>query len=317
MTKRGLIVLNLPIFQIRKKSETMSVKIVPNSTDHKVPRINPLNYFLVGLSKFGVLQTEFSLFSSRTMVLVLWSLFPLLTNISFFYHSTESSNSDLVLGFSGLACNLLITFWDALIPCCFVYFFFCNPAISAELSYFPAPKRIGLLFITDFVGAIYGGSFCYSIIAGMSQFGLEWVLSILMLIGAVYDVVLKFCFIQVVGSTVERFQQLSVSSESSQSLRLSLNNDCYQFAVKRSMEAVNEYNKIKQGLGPLLFVTITTNMIITVMAIFMILRESSSYSIANFLFSVNSLFLLFYVIQVCDDAHEALINMAEITRQLI
>jgi hypothetical protein len=50
----------------------------------------------------------------------------------------------------------------------------------------------------------------------------------------------------------------------------------------------------------------------------MILRESSSnYSIANFLFSLNSLFILFYLIQVCDDAHEVLISMAENTRQLV
>jgi len=271
----------------------MSVKIFPNNNDRKVQRIHPLNHFLVALSKLGVLQTEFKLFSGRTMVLVLWSLFPLLTNFSLFYPPTENSSSDLVLTFSNMACNLL-------------------------MLYLPAPKKLGLLSVTDIVGAIYGGFFCYSIIVGMPQIGLESFLSVLMLFGAVYDVILKFCFIQVVGSTVERFQKLSVSYESSQSLQLSLNNDSYQFAVKRSMETVNEYSKIKQGLGPLLFVTITTNMIIMVMSIFMILRESSSsYSIANFLFSLNSLFILFYVIQVCDDAHEALISMAEITRQLI
>jgi hypothetical protein len=296
----------------------MSVKIFPNNNDRKVQRIHPLNHFLVALSKLGVLQTEFKLFSGRTMVLVLWSLFPLLTNFSLFYPPTENSSSDLVLTFSNMACNLLLTFWDAMIPVCLVYFFFNNPDVAAELLYLPAPKKLGLLSVTDIVGAIYGGFFCYSIIVGMPQIGLESFLSVLMLFGAVYDVILKFCFIQVVGSTVERFQKLSVSYESSQSLQLSLNNDSYQFAVKRSMETVNEYSKIKQGLGPLLFVTITTNMIIMVMSIFMILRESSSsYSIANFLFSLNSLFILFYVIQVCDDAHEALISMAEITRQLI
>ena len=81
------------------------------------------------------------------------------------------------------------------------------------------------------------------------------------------------------------------------------------------MDAVNEYSKIKRGLGPLLFLTITTNMVIVITAIFLIFRES--YAIINFIFSLSSLFILFYLIQVCDDAHEALINMVEITRQFI
>jgi hypothetical protein len=292
----------------------MSVKVVPNSTDKEAQKIHPLNYFLVGLSKFGVLQTEFKLLSVKTLILVFWSLFPLLSIIYFLFSSGDGS--DVVVTFSNLACNLLITFWDAMVPCCLVYFFSYNPTIAVDLSYLPAPKKMYFLIVTDIVGAIYGGYLCYTSILELSNPGIEESLVLaLLLICNMYDIVLKFCFSQVVGSVVEKFQQLSLSSESTQSLQLIFNNNSYRLAVKRSMDAVNEYSKIKRGLGPLLFLTITTNMVIVITAIFLIFRES--YAVVNFIFSLSSIFILFYVIQVCDDAHEALINMAEITRQLI
>jgi hypothetical protein len=292
----------------------MSVKVVPNSTDQEVQKIHPLNYFLVGLSKLGVLQTEFKLLSGKTLILVFWSLFPLLSIVYFLNSSGE--RSDIVVTFSSYACNLLITFWDAIVPCCLVYFFSYNPAIAVDLSYLPAPKKMCFLIITDIVGAVYGGYLCYSSIVELSNPGIEESFFLgLLLICNIYDIVLKFCFTQLLGSIVEKFQQLSLSLESTQFLQLSFSNNSYRLAVKRSMDAVSEYSKIKRGLGPLLFVTITTNMIIVITAIFLILRES--YATTNFIFSLSSLFVLFYLIQVCDDAHEALINMVENTRQFI
>jgi len=298
----------------------MSVKISPINSDHVVQRVQPLSLFLTGLCKLGILQTEFRLFSCRTSVLILWSLLPLSSIVSLFYPSEE--NSDLIVTYSGYACTLLLILWDAMIPSCLVYFFYYNPAVAAQVSYLPKPRKYRLFLTTAFVGVLYGGVFSYFIIEHTSEPNLEsfiLMFNFMMLIGVIYDVALKFCFVKVVGSVVERFhrdsrhQLLALSPRASQ---LHSSCDSFQLVTRRSKEILNEYRKIKQGLGPILLLTITTNMTIVILIIFLILRDPTTIAlnVANFIFALNSIFILVYVILISDDAFEALSQVAEITR---
>jgi len=57
-------------------------------------------------------------------------------------------------------------------------------------------------------------------------------------------------------------------------------------------------------------------MTIVILIIFLILRDPTTFAlnVANFIFALNSIFILVYVILISDDAFEALTQVAEITR---
>jgi ABC-type multidrug transport system fused ATPase/permease subunit len=279
------------------------------------------------MNKMGILQTQFSLFSTRNLLLGFWSMIPLffLFDIPFLFR-TESNP---VFLFTANATIFLVVLLDVTVPSCLAYFFHCNPNIGAELTILPPPKRISFFILSTIVGILNGSFIIYDVASekeSAEMFIPHAYLVILLIICVVFDIITRICLSQVVGSVTERFhrriQQLTLfyakmipSSEENPLAVQCESAETGSIMVHSIMESLEEYRNIHKGLGPLLLLSISANTTLFITNIFVTITVSELIpSLANSLYSLGTLLHVFYLIQVCDDCRGDIKQMKELIR---
>jgi hypothetical protein len=289
---------------------------------------HPLSMFLIILNKLGILQTQFKLSSWKTLLLAFWSLIPL-SMVSDLLLPKDSQDDSLLWDITKVT-NFSISFLDMTLPCCLVYFFFNNPALGGtQLAYLPIPKRIWLFLLSNFLGCCNTGLVCYHVMGLFEYYdNLKWISSIVILIitGSIFDLTIRFCLCQVVGSTAERFQRSilklsQIQENKSHNSDEDLMSDTCQsassdsYVIQKSNDLLNEYKNIKTGLGPLLFLTISSYTINLIVISFITIKDFGKPSFfANLLFTLTIITFIFYIIQVSDDCYGNINNLKEMVR---
>jgi hypothetical protein len=144
--------------------------------------------------------------------------------------------------------------------------------------------------------------------------------AILTLFGYVFDITLKLCLSQLVGSVAERFHrsthQLSLYKPGQIiHVKENVSSGGAASVIQRSMELLEDYKNIHQGLGPLLFLAISTTTALLITCVFITIKMHDDVSlITNFLYTLNTILSLFYLIQICDDCHEDIRRLKETVR---
>jgi hypothetical protein len=300
----------------------MMVRPAPSTTETKR---HHLSMFLVALHKLGILQTQFRLLSGKTLLLAFWSLIPLsMLSESLLPYENENDSFEIDIR---KATNYLMVFLDMTLPCCLAYFFLQNSAMGgAQLAYLPPPKRFFLFLLSNCLGCCNSGIVCYSVMSLIEIFaeykGIS-LIAILIFLGCIFDLVIRFCFSQLFGAIVERFHksiedltlsQEKMNAESTVSAKCN-SASSGSFAIQRSIELLNEYGNIKKGLGPLLFITISAHTALLIVICFFTVKDIGTLTFfKEFLYLLVIISFIFYLIQVSEDCHEDIQLLKEIVR---
>jgi hypothetical protein len=281
--------------------------------------------FLVALHKLGILQTQFRILSGRTLLLAFWSIIPL-SMLSESLLPYDEVNDSFSIDIKK-ATNYLMVFTDLTLPGCLAYFFLQNSALGRDqLAYLPPPKRIGLFLLSNILACCKTGLVCYSVMSLIEIFAnYNWIslIAISILVGCLFDLVIKFCFCQAVGSIVERFhrsiEELAISQKE-MSIENSVSAMCKSastgsYAIQKSTELLKEYRNIKKGLGPLLFLTLSTHTALLIVICFFTIKDIGSLTFyTEIVFLLVIISFIFYLIQVSEDCHEDIQMLKEIVR---
>jgi len=290
------------------------IKVSPLNSQEEAPGSHPKRLFLVAVNKLGIVQTQFRLFSCRTLLLLFWSLFPLLVIGDLFLYPVPQE--DPVFYYTIKACTILVILHNATTPSCLAYFFYCNPNIGSQFDQLPAPKRTWLFVFVILAGLIRSGYFCYSTLQllDISSMFLTFFTNLLVTIAVVYDYFYTVCIFHVLGSVLEGYSKslkdLSVAQESSTSVYGS-----WSHISTKCLELLNEYKRIKHGLGPLLLISISVHMLLLIIFAYITIKKMDSPMALLVCFScLTSGLILFYLVLICDDCYGDLKKISELVR---